>query len=433
MDYTTLETDLRTYRPAGMEPLPAEFVWPRYEGLSVGNLAATTAQALGASLPGALPPLRADLLDGMLDGVRRVVLLVMDALGWEQLRWVMDHDPNLAFHRLATQGRLFPITTTFLSTTTSVLSTIWSGYASAQHGQLAYEMFLREWLMAVECITFSTTHEPFNSTLMRWGFTPETFQPTPALGMRLAEQGIPAFGVTFKSFVNSPLSRMNNRGMREVYGYSTASDFWVTLRRTLEAGRDLPKMLVTGYWSAVDTLAHAWGPFDDTGKAEIRALAWQLEEIFLKQLSAEDRKGTLVLLTADHGQIHTPTSVAVMMDQHPALRDALFTAPLGEARAPFFYVRHGQYQTAWDYLHENMAERFVFFSQEDLIRSGLLGPEPVYTEVRHRLGDIIGIAKKNSYLERFPATKANSKRLGGRHGGLHSQEMLVPLLALRLD
>ncbi len=430
MNYTALETDLRTYRPAGMEHLPAEFVWPRYEGLSVGNLAATMAQALGAALPGALPPLRADLLDGMLDGVRRVVLLVMDALGWEQLQWVMAHDPDSAFHRLATQGRLFPITTTFLSTTTSVLSTIWSGYASAQHGQLAYEMFLREWLMAVESITFSTTHEPFNSSLMRWGFTPETFQPTPTLGMRLAEQGVPAFGVTFKSFVNSPLSRMNNRGMREVYGYSTASDFWVTVRRTLEAGRDLSKLLITGYWSAVDTLAHAWGPFDETGDAEIRALAWQLDEIFLKRLAPEDREGTLLLITADHGQIHTPPSAAVLLDQHPVLRNTLFMDPLGEARAPFFYVRHGQYKTAWDYLHENLADRFVFLSQEELIHCGLLGPEPVCAEVPHRLGDIIGVAKENVYLHRYP--KENAKRLGGRHGGLHAQEMLVPLLALRL-
>jgi len=41
MDIVILERDLRTYRPTGAPPLPEGFIWPRYEGLSVGNLAGT--------------------------------------------------------------------------------------------------------------------------------------------------------------------------------------------------------------------------------------------------------------------------------------------------------------------------------------------------------------------------------------------------------
>ena len=136
---------------------------PRYDGLSVGNLAATSARALGATLSDALPPLRADLLGDLTDGVERVVLVVVDALGWLQLQRAMARYPDLVFHKLAASGRLLPITTTFASTTTSVLNTIWSGQPPIRHGVLAYEMFLREWLMAVESISFSTTHEPFGS------------------------------------------------------------------------------------------------------------------------------------------------------------------------------------------------------------------------------------------------------------------------------
>ena len=63
MDTMTLERDLRTYRPDDAPSLPEGFIWPRYEGLSVGNLAGTVGQALGATLPGVLPPLHGDLLD----------------------------------------------------------------------------------------------------------------------------------------------------------------------------------------------------------------------------------------------------------------------------------------------------------------------------------------------------------------------------------
>ena len=430
MNIKQLEHDLRTYRPSGFENLPDNFVWPRYEGLSVGNLAATIGQVLGAPLEGALPPMRADLLDGMLDGVKHVVLLVMDALGWEQLCWVMDNDPDSVFHSLSEKGQLMPITTSFLSTTTSVLSTIWSGYAPLQHGQLAYEMFLREWEMAVESIAFSSTHESFKRTLLKWGFEPEKFQPMPAIGEQLAAQGVPSYALTFTAFVESPLSKINHRGMKEICGYKTASDFWLTVRRALEAHRDDAHNLITGYWSAVDGLAHTWGPYDETGDAEIRALAWQMNEIFLKRLAPADREGTLLLITADHGQITAPAESAVLLDDHPDLYDALFMRPLGESRVPFFHVRHGQYDQAREYIQTHLAETFVPFSQPDLIASGLLGPGEMYAEVPHRLGDIVAIAKGPHFLAHDPE---NVKKMRGRHGGLHAQEMLVPLLAVRLD
>ena len=140
MTLENLERDLRTYRPAGMEGLPAEFVWPRYEGLSVGNVPATVAQALGATTTGCLPPLRSDLLGGLTDGVQRVVLVLLDALGWEQLRRVLAQDDELVFHRLAEQGRLLPLTTIFPSTTNNVLSTLRTGAPPLRHGLLAYEL-----------------------------------------------------------------------------------------------------------------------------------------------------------------------------------------------------------------------------------------------------------------------------------------------------
>ncbi len=85
MNNRALEHDLRTYRPAGYEHLPEDFVWPRYEGFSVGNIPATVARLLGARPRRLLPPLRADLLDGLTDGVRRIVLLLVDGLGWERM------------------------------------------------------------------------------------------------------------------------------------------------------------------------------------------------------------------------------------------------------------------------------------------------------------------------------------------------------------
>ncbi len=231
-----LEQELRVYRPVkGLSGLPSEFVWPRYEGRCVGNLAQTAAGLLGAELPGALPALDTDILDGLTDGVKRVVLLVMDAMGWLQLQRVMAQHDDLVFHSLADKGRLVPITTTFLSTTNSVLSTIWSGHPPLEHGLLGFELYLREWMMAVEAIGFSSVHELFSNTLLRWGFEPEEFLAVPSVGQVLGPQGVSTVSVIHKNFTTTPLSRMHFRGADEVRGHSYASDLWVTLRQALAA------------------------------------------------------------------------------------------------------------------------------------------------------------------------------------------------------
>jgi predicted AlkP superfamily pyrophosphatase or phosphodiesterase len=430
---TTLERDLQVYRPEHSHifkgGFPDVFIWPRYDGLCVGNIAATTAKLLGVNLPHSLPPLREDVLEGMTDGVNRVIVLVIDAMGWRQLQDVMIADPNLVFHRLAEQGHLCPITTIFPSTTDNALSTIWTGRAPIEHGLLAYEMFLREWGMAVEAIRFSPFFRPFSGDMEDWGFEPEEFLPVPTTAQLLANRGIPSDVVILKEFTHTPLSTMHFRGTRDIYGHVTASDFWLFLRQALinHAGE---RFALNGYWGKVDSLAHKYGPQDETGTTEIRVLSMLMEEIFLKELPAEAREGTLLLLTADHGQIATPSASSVLLDDHPTLRDALLLPPLGESRAPFFYVRSGQEQVVENYLTQNFSDTFAFFSQEEIIQSGLLGPGDMYAEVPHRLGDIVCPALGDAF---WAKDKEKAHKMKGRHGGLLSEEMLVPLLAVRLD
>jgi hypothetical protein len=154
-----------------------------------------------------------------------------------------------------------------------------------------------------------------------------------------------------------------------------------------------------------------------------------MEAAFLNRLTPAQRKGTLLLLTADHGGVQTPPQAAVLLDDHPILRDALTLPPVGESRVPFFYARPDTISRAEDYLRENLGDAFVTLTREQVLSSGLLGPGPIAGETPHRLGDLVCVARGSHYL-------ARDKRqldMWGRHGGLLPSEMLVPLLGVRLD
>ncbi len=429
MNLAALEHDLRTYRPAGLT-LPEAFVWPRYEGLSLGNLPATLAQCFGATLAaGTLPPLRADLLAGLTDGVERVVMVLLDGLGWELLQRLLAGDEGLIFHRLAERGRLLPITTTFISTTNSVLATLRSGFPPVQHGLLAYEMYLREFHTGVECISFRPTAAPGGVLLENWGLEPEKFLPVPSLSQQLAAQGIPSDQVIAAPLLNSALTQMFFRGVREMHGHVAASDFWYTLRAVLRQHQD-ERFLLGGYWSIVDTLEHRRGPQHSTVEGEVRSLSYFIAEHFLKGLTAAEREGTLLLFLADHGQMHTPIERAIALEDHPALRDALLLPTLGEPRVPFFYPRAGRVEWVREYLVEHFGDRFYCMTQAEVLASGLLGPGEPYAEVPHRLGDLVCIATDGTSLVR---TREKLGKNQGLHGGLRSEEMLVPLLGVRLE
>jgi hypothetical protein len=429
MNTRTLERELRTYRPAGYEQLPKDFVWPRYEGLSVGNIPATVVSLLGKGSRDLLPPLREDLLDGLTDDVRRVVLVLVDGLGWEQLHRMMAEDDGLIFHRLAERGRLLPLTTVFPSTTNNVLATLRTGAPPVQHGLLAYELYLREWQMAVECISFSPVMNRGSAALEAWGFEGESFLPVPSLAQVLSVQGVLTYQVIAKHITKGALSQMYFRGMRKVYPHIFASDFWYTVRKALQSHRG-DRFLLSAYWSAVDTLGHHHGPDHGTALNEVRALSHLLETSFLDQLEPVDREGTLLLMLADHGHVTTPADRGIALEDHPALNDMLRLPTLGESRAPFFYARPHHLNEARAYLEEQFAKQMMVLDQNEVLDNGLLGPGEPYREVEHRLGDLVGFMFDDVA---FARDHDNLNRLRGRHGGLTAAEMLVPLLAVRLD
>lgn len=428
MDLGALESKLLNYRPAG--PLSQEFaegfVWPHYGRYSITEVPSAVAVMLGADpVPGTVP-LDASLWQPLADGVQRVVLVLIDAAGWRRLQDAMQHDPNLPLHRWRDAGILAPLTSTFPSTTAVALTTLWTGMPPAQHGMIGSRAFLREYGILSHLLWFTPAAANTRWLLLDWGLEPEDFLPVAGFAEHLERAGVPTYVFIHRGMEESALSRLHYRGVAEVEGFLGIADMFVSLRELLEE-RAGERFYAAAYWFVIDALSHHYGPHDDRWVGELRSIMYGLERELVSQLSAEARRGTLLILMADHGQRRVHKSTTVYLKHHPELRDLLRMDPGGELRAPYLYTLDRE--AVRSYMVQHLSEAFACLYGEEVIESGLLGSGEPMSEVPHRLGDLVSPARGDYQMHWM----RKERPVFGRHGGLSPEEMLVPWLAMRLD
>ena len=148
----------------------------------------------------------------------------------------------------------------------------------------------------------------------------------------------------------------------------------------------------------------------------------------MKELNPDLNQDTLFILSADHGSVTTPVNEDYSLANHPELRDMLVLPPTCEARLPFFYVKPWQDAAVRAYFDSVWPGKYVFMRREKALQMGLFGLGEDNADLRNRVGDLIAIPVDPEAYLWWPA-KAN--RMNGRHGGLHQDEMLVPLFAFK--
>nr|HID12604.1 alkaline phosphatase family protein [Anaerolineae bacterium] len=431
------EHTLRIHRLPGLEEyLPEHFILPHYTGYSIANLPATVARLLGVELADAAPPLPSHLWadpsgrasgQGLDSGVRCVVLVLLDAVGYLHFRRFLAEEDTI-FSRLAQAGRLVPLTSVFPSTTVSALTTLRTGRTPLGHGFVGTKLLLADQGVLANMLHLAPAARKRPEELLQWGWEPEQFVTAPSLAGQLAASGVQTVAHTYLPYLGGGLSRIFLRGVTSMRGYVGFSDLCINLRHTLIRQQN-ELLFVSAYWGDTDAVAHLYGPDGEHFRTALRHLARALEEDFLAPLPAAAREGTLLIITADHGQTATPPERAVRLSDHPALQQALLLPPAGESRAAYLYARPGQAELLRAYAAERLSDRFLLLEMERALAAGLFGPEEPTPETRARLGDFLLLARDDSRI----IVEEEKVPFWGHHGSLTEEEMLVPLLMVRLD
>jgi hypothetical protein len=443
---------IRQKLPDTFEP---DTVRPSYDGLGLANVPALATHWLCPEAPcliaqPALLPLNPDLLADKVIAdawenwqkqapINHVVLLLIDAFGYDQLRILMKEGdaPGLTDACASPQAFFMPITSVFPSTTVTALASAATAYAPAQHGILATNMYLREIGSMVNFIGFRPSLSPTATPYLDTQLNPDTLLPVPNIYQRLEQAGVTVEIVNFHQFKNSGISRFTGAGSQAAQSgyvsYLTPADGFAQLRDRL-INRNNSKSFTYLYIPNLDNSAHRYGPLSSSYRAEAAALDFSLKRELFAPLAG--RSDIVLLLVADHGQRCTHPDKILWIDQHPELTKLLFVPGTGESQARFLHLKPGAEAAAKNYIRQHLDEQFLAISKAEAIELGLFGipDNPPSWEYGDRIGDLILIPRNGwSCLQQLgqPTPVENRSVKIGVHGGLSRAEMLIPFLAYR--
>jgi predicted AlkP superfamily pyrophosphatase or phosphodiesterase len=419
---------LPTYMPAGI-PLDEDQLLPRYDGFSIANIPASLCGWLGCPMPNGRP-LDKTLTNQLEPEYQHVILVVVDGLGLsfldEHNLIEVENNPLPDWQAVLKDGLPQPLTSIVPSTTAAALTTFWSGRLPAEHGIIGYELFLREYGLIANMVTHSVaSFMGENGNLSKTGFDPQRFLPVSTLGAHFKQNGIGTYALQPAAIANSGLSQMLLNGTQTL-PYQSLEELW-RLAADIPARNPGQRTYTYIYWSEIDTLSHHTGPQDAQLLSKWREFSNHLAR-FLQTQQRKMNGRTLLLLTADHGQVPTPISPDFDLHNHLDFTRHLVMMPSGESRLPYLFIKPGHEDAIHAYLQTHWEGQFRAVPSEIVIRSGLLGNCPLYDAALERMGHLVVFPKKNAYW--WWANKEN--HLLGRHGGISRQEMLVPLFSLAL-
>ena len=421
---------LRRPGKLGDAPWPDEFVWPAYDGYSVANVAPTVLRHFGIGVVNG-EPLAAEVVGDELDGAGKLVVALVDALGYFTLKEALKSGSVPGFSTLARQGRLVPLTSVFPSTTAVALSSFHTGLPPAGHGVAGYRMYLPDRGYVANMIRMSPEADERYGRMLQNSGDARALLGVPTVHGLLTASGVASYCLIHRSLAHSGLSEMLYDGATDVVPFVNASDLFIQVRRLLSANPGQPAC-VWLYTDTMDTIQHRYGAGGEEPAGEIHSLGYAIERELLAPLKGQEVNAAFMLL-ADHGHIQVDEADVVRLAAIDGLQDRLAAPPTGTGRSANFHVRGSEIPDVRAALERGLGGTACIVETERALASGLWGDGPRAAGLRGRVGDVLALMRDSRTL--FHAYRDDAMPtdlVGGRHGGLHEREMLVPFIAMKL-
>ena len=383
---------------------------PDYRGGSIVNLLASIIRSRGGRSPHAgLEGLPAKALFG----AQKVVYLVIDGLGKEQLDRYLTSRRNAAFfaehpHRT--------ITSVFPATTAAAITTCITGASPAEHGILGWHLHFHD-LGIVGTILPATTRTGSPMAGDQFDLKRYLALPLPLQSAKCRKEII--------SWGKIPESRFSSAGVR--WNRTRLCTTLAGLSRQIIAFAKTPgRALAYAYWPGYDSLCHEVGCDHPKTVRHLMNIDRMLTELVRKLRDTE----TTILVTADHGLVDSTPTHRISFREIPGFYDCLAILPSGDARCAHCFVRPSKVLKFRSLILQGLKKACLCVPGDELLRLGAFGPGKPHPALANRVGDFVLIAKSDyTFGSQLPAEKIEFNV--ANHGGMSPAEVRVPLFMVR--
>jgi predicted AlkP superfamily pyrophosphatase or phosphodiesterase len=413
------------------------FTRPLYDSYCFANLPATILYLLTGEGQCALPR---DTLGG--DAIHRVpaqyetvILFFVDGFGWRFFeRYAEKYALLKAFGE---HGIVSKLTSQFPSTTAAHVTCIHTGLPVGQSG--IYEWNYYEALVddMITPLLFAYAGDNTRDTLKHANIPAEAFFPRQTFYQALRARGVTSCVFQNAAFTPSTPSSVLFRGAT-VAPFKHVADA-LQLIAQIALSRRSPAAAPAYYFlyvDAIDTAGHQYGPDSWEFEQAVHAFFKSAEHCLAELLRRKSGK-TLLLMTADHGQINVDPRTTIYLNQQlPGIASLMrvngqgkLLVPAGSARDMFLHIRDERLDEAIALLQRSLKGRAELYRTQELISQGFFGTDPPSAAFNARAGNVVILPDYGETVWWYEHGRFDM-HFWGHHGGLTPEEMEIPLFVL---
>ncbi len=357
---------------------------------------------------------------------KKVIVFLIDGFGW---RFIEEFKNYPFIQWIIKNGILSKITSQFPSTTSAHVTLFHTGQPVGESG--VYEWYYYEPKVDdIICpLLFSFAGDKKGDTLKKVNIRSESILPRETFYQLLNRYQIHPYIFQSREYTPSTYSNCVFKKANTI-PYRTLSE-GITWLINLFNQKNSPAYFFL-YFDKIDSISHTYGPNSLYVKNEIANFLTFLEKIFLPFLK-NNRKETVFLMTADHGQMSvSPQTTFYLNKKIPSIKKFLLTnkdgkllVPAGSPRDLFLYVKKESIAQVKKILEKRLKGIAEIYLTEELIENHFFG-EKISKKFLSRLGNLVILPYENQSVWWFEKNRFEMKFFG-HHGGLSKEEMEVGL------
>lgn len=409
----------------------SRFVKPLYDSYCFSNIPQMVQFLLTGEGQSALP---LDVFGTLPTRYDKVILFFIDAFGW---RFFERYAEKYALLKtILSKGVVSKMTSQFPSTTAAHTTCIHTGLDVGQSG--VYEWHYYEPLVddIISPLLFSYARDKERDMLKHCGIPAEAFYPQQTIYQALNTHGIASYVFQSRAYTPSTFSQCVFQGAK-VIPFDTLPEALIQLSELVLSEPTTPAYYYL-YFDKIDSSGHVHGLHSPPFEKAVDNFFTLMEQILYQQLSGKVRN-TLLVLTADHGQVEVnPRTTFYLNRDAPKFEQYLLTnrqgkllVPAGSARDMFLYVHVEKIDEAMSYLQQQLVGRAEVYRTQTLVEQGFFGTQAPSPTFFSRVGNVVILPYEQETVWWYEAGTFEM-RFSGHHGGLLPEEMEIPLTVFPL-